>query len=265
MFNSGSPAPSCTQFTWGASVKFNSTDKQMKTKFDILMACRDGVIHFCVISPLLIHLSCVALVLWFKKSHRKTLCSRTTTNSHVDLWPEVINRQRRFYSWAHLKVVQYFCKICKTYKKLKTKKQCLPERVQSDVVQTSSVRKWQNKWSTVKPKLLRSVVLSRENKSSFLPKSSVLLKYLCYFIICGMCDGKGWTQVSAHRSANTNKSLLNIPVVLSRQLTHCPITGCKILDTRYWLLGSAVRPWRPSLSPICSNIKSVSLLKIYNE
>lgn len=121
------------------------------------------------------------------------------------------------------------------------------------------------RWSTIEPKLLRSVVLSRENKSSFLPKSSVLLKYLCYFIICGMCDGKGWTQVSAHRSANTNKSLLNIPVVLSRQLTHCPITGCKILDTRYWLLGSAVRPWRPSLSPICSNIKSVSLLKIYNE
>lgn len=34
----------------------------MKTKFDILMACRDGVIHFCVISPRLIHLSCVALV-----------------------------------------------------------------------------------------------------------------------------------------------------------------------------------------------------------
>lgn len=137
-----SAAPSCTKFTWDASVKFNSVDEQMKTKFDILRACRDGVIRFCVIWPPLIHLSCVALVFVIQKvpitklydqepQQTPTLtfgltdqqtCRDSTLDHSFKSGPSII------ILLQHLQ---------------KTKKQCLPERVQSAVVQTSSARKQQ--------------------------------------------------------------------------------------------------------------------------
>lgn len=84
MFNSGSPAPSCTKFPRGPSVKFNSVDKQMKTKFNILMACRDGFIQVCVISPL-----CVRLFVFVIEEVPFTKhCAQEPwqTLTHINLW-----------------------------------------------------------------------------------------------------------------------------------------------------------------------------------
>lgn len=185
-----SAAPSCTKFTWDASVKFNSVDEQMKTKFDILRACRDGVIRFCVIWPPLIHLSCVALVFVIQKVPITKFCDQEPQQTPTLTFGLTDQQTCRDSTLDHsfksgpsiIILLQHL---------QKTKKQCLPERVQSAVVQTSSARKQQNKssnfaficlyealnlfclfslfyfprWRTIEPNLLRSFVPSRENMS----------------------------------------------------------------------------------------------------
>lgn len=236
----------------------------MKTKFNILMACRDGVIHFFLLFHLrLSTFSRVALVFViqevpitkpYAQEPQQTPMLTFGVKLSSDLW--------RFYSWplihkcskynknytkfakneqkkpknnAYLNVCsQLWCRL-HLQERGKTNHQILHLFLLCGVLNLLCLFSlfYFPRWRTIEPNLLRSFVLSRENMSWFLPESSVLLKYVCYFTVCGMCDSKGWTQVSAHRSANTDKRLLNIPVFLSPQLTHCPITGCgKILITR---------------------------------
>lgn len=108
-----SAAPSCTKFTWDASVKFNSVDEQMKTKFDILRACRDGVIRFCVIWPPLIHLSCVALVFVIQKVPITKLYDQEPQQTPTLTFGLTLSTNlQRFYSWP---LIQKWSKYNNTF------------------------------------------------------------------------------------------------------------------------------------------------------
>lgn len=110
------------------------------------------------------------------------------------------------------------------------------------------------------PNLLRSFVLSPANKSSFPPKSSALLKYLCFFYCMRhMWWHSGYTGECTHR-CKCRRNALEVPVFLTRQLTHFPITGSeKIIITHLCFYSQA------ELCPICRHVKSAILLKIHQE